>query len=239
MQTPPCLESTATVDLTLPANRLRAAARVSQAPRNALAATAAGLAATTTRSIVLTRSDNQDVEAPLVGVAVEWDGAATSVDAWWSTLDPSRFVMVAGVWSVEWYVAAVAADAAQVTGGYDAFGVELVTDAGATIASSVFSEVDAATSTTARFSRYSPGAAGPWLGVGQRLSALAGGDLPVQADSWTGHVLVPDDAVAQLRVTVPFGPGKARIAGSWSGSFATPQEDGPAHFVATWLAPAP
>lgn len=241
MPTPPCVVPSSTIDITLPANRLRLAARVSSAPLNALSSGADGVYAAGDGSIVLSRSANQDVSAPLVGVAVAWDGAYASESSWWSPLDPTRLNLPAGLWYVSWRIAAVAPEAAQIFTAYQAVGVQLVGDNGTIPASSLFSEVSASLASTARFSRYSPSPTGPWLTLGQRETTFLTGGATVQSDVWSGYALIPDAATFEVQVTVPFGAGKAYIPGSWTGSFSAGSvtDDFPAQFVATRIAPAP
>lgn len=238
MPTPPCIVPSATIDLTLPANRLRAAARISTLPLNALRATPDGLYAQMDGSVTLRRTANQDVTAPLYGVAVEWDDAVVSESSWWSPLTPSKVDLPSGLWYMAWRIAAVAADASQLWSPNDATGVALVGDNGTTPVSSV-SVVNAGLA----FARFSPGPAGPWMTIGQRGTFTLPSGVPGYVDAFSGYVLVQRAASFEVQLTAPFNAGKAYIPGVWTGSYdngsVSMTADFPAQFVATRVAPAP
>lgn len=242
MPTPPCIVPSATIDLTLPANRLRAATRISALPLNALRVDEGGVYASAKRSVVLRRTTNQDVTAPLSGVAVAWDDATVSESSWWSPLAPTKVNLPAGMWYVSWRLAAVAPEASQVFGAYEAMGAALVGDDGTTPASSVFSEISSTLAQQTRFARYSPGQFGPWITLGQRGTFSLPSGAQCFSDAWSGYVLVQRPSAFEVQVTAPFGAGRAYIPGAWTGSYSDPSSmtaDFPAQFVATRVAPAP
>lgn len=98
MPTPPFLSPSVSVDLTLPANRLRAAVRVTSRADSQVFLRADGVYSPERAFVSLRREAKQPVDFTSGAAVLEPDTGDASADAEWSPLDPSWFTLREGVW---------------------------------------------------------------------------------------------------------------------------------------------
>lgn len=216
MPTPPCLVPSALIDLTLPANRLRAAVRLSGAAWNALSIRSDGVHAAVGGGILVRRVADQPIAVPAGGVAVEWDDAAGFGAASWSSLAPEWVsITKPGVWQAWWTFAMVGGEGATVVPSL--LGASLVAEDGVVAATHL--------SSSDFWGNFGAGATsrGPWPRTIRYAGALSPKARPMGVHKWGGLVLLGEGRYRLLGAMNCATSSDGFIAGAgWDASVSLP-----------------
>lgn len=216
MPTPPCLVPTTTIDLTLPANRLRAALRVSGSGENVVRVEPDGVYVPLNGGVFARRVADQPIGVPTSGAAVEWDDVMANGAASWSSLAPEWIeVSRGGLWQAWWTVAMVGGENA--TGAPSLLGAALVSEDGVVVASHVSSS-DYWTSFGAGGSSN-----GPWPSAIQYSGALSTKSRPMGVHKWGGAVRLTEARYRLVgQIGCPTAPDGFIAGGGWDAAVALP-----------------